>query len=159
MLSICVMVMTFTSQSLKQALLLWNVSTSVGRGAQEGLQETVFALCHESSYRSQWVIQVWKAVRKKRKWVLLALVLLRSWLTSNAYWGLPASLVDGIDILYQAVWSCFWFYSRRFTLVNRLFLLYICELLRTTNEVLCIVGVFYLYMSKEKTKEAMDIPT
>lgn len=65
MLSICDMVMTLTSQSLKLALLLWNMSTNVVRGAQDGLQERVFALCHEDSYRSQWMIQVWKTVRKE----------------------------------------------------------------------------------------------
>ena len=41
------------------------MSTRVSRGAQEGLQKRVFVLCHERNYRSQWVIQVWKAVRKE----------------------------------------------------------------------------------------------
>ena len=43
------MVMTFASQSIKRALLLSNMSKRVGSGAQEGLEEMVFALCHELS--------------------------------------------------------------------------------------------------------------
>jgi hypothetical protein len=52
-LSVCDMVMTFASQLVKQALLLLNTSASVSRGAQEGFQERVFALCQERNYRSQ----------------------------------------------------------------------------------------------------------
>jgi hypothetical protein len=132
---------------------------SVGRGAQEGRQEKVFELCHESSYRSQWVIQVWKAVRKEENgsymlwyyygldWRLMpAEVCLPRWLMELTFSTRLFDLVLGFTVV---------------GLPSRTSLSFICLwTTRSTNEMLCILDVFCLHMSKKKkTEEAMDLST
>jgi hypothetical protein len=66
-LSVCDMAMTFTSQSIKQAVLLWTCQKGWVGETKRFVRRWYLRCAMNLPNQSQLVIQVWKAVRKERR--------------------------------------------------------------------------------------------